>query len=392
MSLIRRLSTRSLIGVAALAVMLVFGGVAIARSALSSGSPPPASPLDQAILSASQGPTPAGITARINFTNTLIASGSLPNGMSTPLLTGATGRLWVQSGGNFRLELQSTAGDTQITGDGTAISVFDASSNTVYRYPLSKSTDTTTTQPSHGPLTLAKIDEALSKLGTDVAIAGATPTTVAGQGAYETTLSPKHDGGLLGGLNVAFDAVTGAPLRISITAAGSSTPVLQLEVTDISYGAVPDSDVNVTPPASAKVVDLSSATDPGSGSGSQPAPITGLAAVQAAAGFTVTAPATLDGLTQQDVRLVNLKDNKVALVTYGKGLGAIVVAEMPSTAKDPLSSLSQLPSISINGSTGRELATALGTAITFTHGDVRTLVVGSVPTVSAEQAARELAP
>jgi outer membrane lipoprotein-sorting protein len=396
MSLIRRLSTRSLIGVAALAVMLVFGGVAIARSALSSGSPPPASPLDQAILSASQGPTPAGITARINFTNTLIASGSLPNGTSTPLLTGATGRLWVQSGGNFRLELQSDAGDTQITGDGTAISVFDASSNTVYRYPLSKSTDTTTTQPSHGPLTLAQIDDALSKLGTDVAIAGATPTTVAGQGAYETTLSPKHDGGLLGGLNVAFDAVTGAPLRIGITAAGSSTPVLQLEVTDISYGAVPDSDVNVTPPASAKVVDLSSATDPGSGSGSgqgsQPAPITGLAAVQAAAGFTVTAPATLDGLTQQDVRLVNLKDNKVALVTYGKGLGAIVVAEMPSTAKDPLGSLSQLPSISINGSTGRELATALGTAITFTHGDVRTLVVGSVPTVSAEQAARELAP
>jgi outer membrane lipoprotein-sorting protein len=395
MSLIRRLSTRSLIGAAAIAVLLVFGGVAIARSALSSGSPPPASPLDQAILSASQGPTPAGITARINFTNTLIASGSLPNGMSTPLLTGATGRLWVQSGGNFRLELQSDAGDTQITGDGTAISVFDASSNTVYRYPLSKSTDTTTTEPSHGPLTLAKIDEALSKLGTDVAIAGATPTTVAGQGAYETTLSPKHDGGLLGGLNVAFDAVTGTPLRIGIIAAGSSTPVLQLEVTDISYGAVPDSDVNVTPPASAKVVDLSSATDPGSGSGSgqgsQPAPITGLAAVQAAAGFTVTAPATLDGLTQQDVRLVTLKDNKVALVTYGKGLGAIVVAEMPSTAKDPLSSLSQLPSISINGSTGRELATALGTAITFTHGDVRTLVVGSVPTVSAEQAARELA-
>jgi outer membrane lipoprotein-sorting protein len=396
MSLIRRLSTRSLIGVAALAVMLVFGGVAIARSALSTGSPPPASPLDKAILSATQGPTPAGITARINFTNTLIASGSLPNGMSTPLLTGATGRLWVQSGGKFRLELQSNAGDTQITGDGTAISVFDASSNTVYRIPLSKSTDTSATQPSKGPLTLATIDNALSKLGTDIAIAGATPTTVAGQGAYETTLSPKHDGGLLGGLNVAFDAVTGAPLRIGITAAGSSTPVLQLDVTDISYGAVPDSDVNVTPPASAKVVDLSSATNPGSGSGSgqgsQPAPITGLAAVQAAAGFTVTAPATLDGLTQQDVRLVNLKDNKVALVTYGKGLGAIVVAEMPSTAKDPLGALSQLPSISINGSTGRELATALGTAITFTHGDVRTLVVGSVPTVSAEQAARELAP
>ena len=46
----------------------------------------------------------------------------------------------------------------------------------------------------------AEIDEALAELGTDVDMAGATPTTVAGQGAYETTLSPKHDGGLLGGL------------------------------------------------------------------------------------------------------------------------------------------------------------------------------------------------
>jgi outer membrane lipoprotein-sorting protein len=394
MSLVRRLSTRSLIGLAAIAVVLVFGGVAIARSALSTGTPPPASPLDQAVLSASQGPTPAGVTARITFTNTLIASGSLPNGATSPLLSGATGRLWIQSGGKFRLELQSANGDTQISSDGTAITVLDAASNTVYTWPLRQSKDTTTTpSSSNGPLTLAKIDDVLAKLGTHLAVSGATPTTVAGQGAYEATLSPKHDGGLLGGLALAFDAANGVPLRIGITAAGSSTPVLQLEVTDISYGPVANSDVTVTPPANAKVVNVASATDPnsGSGSGSHPAPITGLAAVQAAAGFTVTAPPTLVGLTQQDVRLMDWNGKKIALATYGKGLGAIVVAELPAGAKDPLAQLSQLPSISINGSTGRELATALGTAITFKHGDVQTIVVGSVPTVSAEQAARELA-
>jgi hypothetical protein len=113
--------------------------------------------------------------------------------------------------------------------------------------------------------------------------------------------------------------------------------------------------------------------------------------VQAAAGFPVAAPDTLVGLTQQSVRLVDWNGTKVAVAVYGKGLGAIVVAEMPATAKDPLASLDQLPSISVNGDTGRELATALGTAITFQHGQVRTLVVGSVPTVSAEQAAREIA-
>jgi hypothetical protein len=128
-----------------------------------------------------------------------------------------------------------------------------------------------------------------------------------------------------------------------------------------------------------------------SGSSSDPTPIVGLSAVQAAAGFPVTAPDTLVGLTQQSVRLVDWNGTKVAVAVYGKGLGAIVVAEMPATAKDPLATLDQLPSISINGDTGRELATALGTAITFQHGQVRTLVVGSVPTVSAEQAAREIA-
>jgi outer membrane lipoprotein-sorting protein len=393
MSFVRRLSTRRLIGVVALALVLVTGGVAVARSALGGGTPPPALPLDQAIQSAASGPAPVGITARIRFTNTLIASGSLPNGASsTPLLTGASGRLWVQSGGAFRLELQSDQGDTEIFGDGQRVSILDASSNTLYRLPAGTPADPSKDTGTHAPLTLAKIDDVLAKLGAHVDISGANPTTVGGQGAYETTLSPKHDGGLLGGLAVAFDAARGIPLRLAITAAGSSNPVLELEVTDISYGPVADSDVALTPPANAKVVDVAPADAPGAtGSGSHPKPIVGLAAVQAAAGFPVSAPDTLVGLTQQSVRLVDWNGTKVAVAVYGKGLGAIVVGEMPATAKDPLASLDQLPSISINGDTGRELATALGTAITFQHGQVRTLVVGSVPTVSAEQAAREIA-
>jgi outer membrane lipoprotein-sorting protein len=387
MSALRRLSTQRLIGVIALLLVLVTGGVAVARSALSNGTPPPASPLDKAILAATSGPAPAGVTARIDFTNTLIASGSLPNGATTPLLSGATGRLWIQDGGAFRLELQSDTGDTEIFSDGQHVSVLDASSNTLYRLPAMDS-GTSSGTASKGPLTLARIDQALAELGAQVDVSAATPTTVAGQGAYETTLSPKHDGGLLGGLVVAFDAARGLPLRIAIDAAGSTTPVLQLAVTDIAYGPVADSDVAVTPPANAKVVDVAPQNAPNAGNGSQP--ITGLDAVRAAAGFPVTAPATLDGLTQKSVRLVDWDGTKVAVAVYGKGLGAIVVAELPATAKDPLGGLDQLPSVSINGTTGRELATALGTAITFQHGQVRTLVVGSVPTVSAEQAAREL--
>ena len=50
----------------------------------------------------------------------------------------------------------------------------------------------------------------------------------------------------------------GVPLHISIAAAGSSSPVLALDVTDISYGSVDAGALAITPPAGAKVVDLGS--------------------------------------------------------------------------------------------------------------------------------------
>jgi outer membrane lipoprotein-sorting protein len=388
MSLFRRISTTRLIAGLAIVLVLVTGGVAVARSVLSNGTPPPPSPLDQAIVAAANGTTPAGVTARVTFTNDLIASGSLPSGVSSPLLSGASGRLWVQAGGKFRLELQADAGDTEIVGDGTRVSILDASSSTVYRLPAFGN-DSTAKPDSHGALTLADVDKALAQVGVDANISGATPTTVAGQGAYETTLSPKHNGGLVGGLTLAFDAARGVPLKLSIEATGSNTPVLELAVTDISYGAVPDSDVTLVPAAGTKVVDVAPQEAPGA-QGSHSKPIEGLDAVRAAAGFTVTSPDAIDGLARQSVRLVDWNGTKVAVGIYGVGLGSIIVAESPASSKDPLAGLDQLPSISVNGATGRELATALGTAITFSHDGVRTLVVGSVPTVSAEQAAREL--
>jgi hypothetical protein len=44
----------------------------------------------------------------------------------------------------------------------------------------------------------------------------------------------------------------------------------------------------------------------------------------------------------------------------------------------------------VNGASGHELATALGTAIQFDHGGVRYTLVGSLPATAAEAAARAL--
>ena len=49
-----------------------------------------------------------------------------------------------------------------------------------------------------------------------------------------------------------------------------------------------------------------------------------------------------------------------------------------------------LPTVSINGATGHELDTALGSVVTFTRSGVSYTVLGSVPAAAADLAARAL--
>jgi outer membrane lipoprotein-sorting protein len=377
---LRRASTRSLIVVIVAVCALAAGGAAIAVAASGGGPTPPPKPLDQAINDALAASPPAGVTADVQFTNNLFPSGALLGQAGSALMTGASGRLWLTNDGHGRIELQSDAGDVQIVWDPQTISVYDASSNTVYRANLPQQTSGTDTNT---PPTLAEIDGFLTNLGVDWALSGAQPTDVAGQPAYSVSVSPKHDGGLLGSLQLAWDASQGTPLRVGVYAQGDSKPVLELAVTNISYGAVASGDVNVAPPAGAKVVDLGGGT-PDTGS-STPA-VTGLAAVQAAAPFTVVAPDTLVGLPRQDVRLVG-GDTVIAL--YGQGLGGIALVERKAdTSGSGGSMLSNLPTVSLDGLTAHELATQLGTVLEWQSGGTSYVLAGSLPASAAETAAR----
>ena len=384
MKRLRTASTKSLIVLGVAVLVVAISGTAIAVAAKSDGPVPPAKPLTQALHDALAAPEPAGVTARISFTNNLFPSGALGiNG--SPLMTSGSGRLWLTNDGHGRLELQSDAGDAQVVwGDGH-ISVYDASSNTVYKATFAPKT---TTQDTQTPPTVEEIQSFLDKLGQDATISDAQPTNVAGQPAYRVTVSPKHDGGLLGQAELAWDTAQGVPLHVAIYAQGSSTPALALTATEISYGPVAASDVNVAPPASAKVVDLSGATGSGGGSNEASA-VTGLAAVQAAASFPVSAPDTLVGLPRQDVRLVGPSDDRKAIVVYGHGLGAIVVVESAAQS-DKSSGVAPLPSVAIDGATGHELATQLGTAVLWQRGGVDYVLAGSVPPAAAEAAARQI--
>src|SRR5439155_18510682 len=226
---------------------------------------------------------------------------------------------------------------------------------------------------SKGP-SIVDIRDFLTRIGKRADVSGAHPTNIAGREAYSVSVSPKHDGGLLGSLQLAWNAAHAVPLRVAIYARGASSPVLALEATDISYGPVPSSDVDISPPADAKKSSLGQAVpsqkEPGQKEHGQRERKHGfrantLASIKAQAGFKVVAPDTLLGLPRRAAQLVGGHDSKTILLVYGHGLGAIVVAESRADSQGNRGPLGSLPAVSLDGATGHELATQLGTVLTW---------------------------
>ncbi len=390
MRFLRTLPTSRLVGLGVLVVALL---VAVAMLAVTAsgggGSKPPAKPLAQAVHDSLTAPKVDGVTARVTFTNKLFPSGALIGSAGPVLMSGGSGRLWMTGDGHGRIELQSTAGDAQIVWSPTDVTIYDASSNTAYHATLPAQKDSASSTET--PPTLAEITDLLTRVGVDVALSGAQPANVGGTEAFTVAASPKHDGGLLGSVEVSWDASHAVPLRLAVYAQGATSPVLELTTADISYGAVASSAIDVAPPANAKAVDLGQLTPGGGTTGGDHATVTGLAAVQAAAGFPVTAPDTLVGLPRQDVRLIGASDAPTVVVTYGQGLGAIVVVERQAKAGSGSNGpLGSLPTISLDGTQAHELATQLGTIVSWESKGVATTLAGSIPTAAAEAAAREL--
>lgn len=412
MSFLRTVSTRRLLALIGAVVAVAAGGTAIAVAATSGGPVPRQESLARAVHDVLSAPAVTGITADISFTNQLISSSNLGE-VASPLLTGGTGRLWLSTDHqHLRLEIQGNNGDAQAVVNGQSFWVYDPSSNTVYEGTLPASANASThatahthsaqADQHHGVPTLAKIQGFLNQLAKHAGLSGAIPGDVAGEPTYSVRVSPRHSGGLLGAAAIAFDALHGVPLSIGVYATGSSSPVLQLTATDISFGSVPASSFAVSPPPGAKVVNVSvpsasTANAKAAKAHRSARDITGAANVARHVRFSLAAPAKVVGLPRHSVRLADWSGSPAAIVTYGQNLGGIIVIERaaPAGAAAPAASNGRhselaLPTVSIDGATGTELDTALGTMIQFTRGGVDYTVLGSVPPVAAEAAARGL--
>jgi hypothetical protein len=114
--------------------------------------------------------------------------------------------------------------------------------------------------------------------------------------------------------------------------------------------------------------------------------------VQKQLSFRLAAPAAVAGLPRRSVRTIRSDGETGALVTYGEGLGALMVIQAPAGGRGGMDAGGGpgLQELSIDGATGYELATALGTLVQFERDGVAYTIVGSVPPAAAEAAARAL--
>jgi hypothetical protein len=177
----------------------------------------------------------------------------------------------------------------------------------------------------------------------------------------------------------------------------------------VSYGTIGSDVFNIAVPSGAHLVKV--AAPAGTGAADRPsangkshkrhAGVTGLKAVARRLSFKLVAPRKLVGLPRESLSLLDTGTQHGALLVYGQYLGGVVVIEEPATPSSTqrlnLNNGSgehargiALPTVNINGATGQELDTALGTIARFTSRGVTYTVLGSVRPAVADAAARAL--
>jgi hypothetical protein len=277
-------------------------------------------------------------------------------GSPLPLVSGADGRLWYANG-RLRMEFQTEQGDTQLLLTGNRALVYDAADGTAYSAILP-----TVGVPQLARSGLEGASTLLDSFSGDAAISKPRPIVTGGRPAYTVRIAP------------AVDAETGTPLRLELFGVGSEAPLLEFALSDVSYGEIEPSVFRLKLPFGMHPLAVRFAAPPSVG-GAVPC----------------TAPETLAGLELRTCREASRStDVPGRVLVYGTNLSSVVVLEQPGGG-DPGGGLwSLLPSVSVSGTSGRELVTSVGTVIRFMRGGVTYTVLGSMPKPVVEAVARGL--
>jgi hypothetical protein len=370
---VRRASATTLTAVGLTAAAAFVGANWLWSIDRSPPKPPPPTTLQELTLRELSGSGPAGVTAHFRYVDALVPTTNLvpdatSGGSPLPLVSGADGRLWYANG-RLRMEFQTDQGDTQLLLENNRALVYDAADGTAYAAILPA-----LGLPQLARSGLAGASSLVSSISGDAALSRPHPVVTGGRPAYTVRIAPTHDGGLLRSASLAVDAETGTPLRLELFGTGQTAPLLEFALSDVSYGDIDPSVFRLKLPFGMHPLALRFAAPPSVG-GAVPC----------------TGPQELAGLPLRTCREASRStDVPGRVLVYGTNLSSVVVLEQPGSS-DPSGGLwSLLPTVTVSGTTGRELVTGLGTVIRFVRGGVTYTVLGSMPRPVVEAVARGL--
>jgi outer membrane lipoprotein-sorting protein len=207
---------------------------------------PPVAPEDlvsSVLAAADPGPFDGTVTLENNL--------GLPALPDAPQAANGTSTANVWSGGDHkgRVQLPTDSGERTLVSDGTTHWAWNSQDRSVVRGPVQNQTTT----PADPTAAASKVIADLRATST-VAVDGTAD--VAGRAAYELVLTPAPtERTLLREVRVAVDAEKRMPLRLTVLAAGSTDPALQVGFTKLNFGAQDPALFTFTPPQGATVTD-----------------------------------------------------------------------------------------------------------------------------------------
>jgi outer membrane lipoprotein-sorting protein len=393
-----RLSARVLTVVLGLALVATLGIGAVTVGAGAQGEPPERLTEAELLSRVTAAPEDAPpFRATVAVEQTLVPEGLI--GASEGGDTGESGprtaRIWRGGPEQLRAELQGENGDKVIVKNGAEVSVYDGESNTLKAGKKPEAEG----PPEAGP-SPEEIDEFLAEISPTSNLTTGAPVEFAGRWAYPLTLEPKDSSlTLVERAEVLVDAEAFVPLRFELFAEENPEPVARFAAQDFEVGPVPDRRFEFETPPGATVEQIEppnrERADEGR-EGDEPEAVGSVEEAGELAGFPVEGLAEAPGGRQlEEIRAAS----GGAVLTYGSGWGTVVLAEKAGgEAPEPQRESGegrgdglQLPTVDLGGGVeAREVATPVGTVLSWSSGGVSYTLAGSVPAAELEAAARTL--
>ena len=394
-----RFSTRMLTLALGLLLLAALGIGAVAVGAGAQGEPPERLTEGEVLSRVTAAPENApSFRATVAVEQTVVPEGLLgasegDTGPSGPRTT----RVWRGGPHTLRLELQGENGDRVLVRNVGEVSAYDGATNTLKVGEKPEGAEGT---PGAVPgFTPEEVGTFLAEISPTSKVTTGAPVQVAGRWAYPLSLEPKDKSlTLVERAEALVDAEAFVPLRFELYAEETPEPVVRYEAWSFEVGPVPGERFVLETPPGATVERMEPRTEEPAedrGSGEEPRVVGSVEEAGDVAGFPVEGLAEAPGGRE----LTEVRAGAGgAVLTYGSGWGAVVLAEKAAGAGEPRQGegredgLRQVPVVDLGGGVeAREVATLVGTALSWSAGGVSYTLAGSVPADELRAAARALA-